>query len=152
MIHAGWLVLFSFGGWHKSKPKKEKMVVVTKEYTQPKPITKVIKPVAIVKAAPPQPKKILAKKPAEKPVVKKKKSPNTSKQLLKKIDQTLTKIEKPASKPTPQIVTEIVSGPTTFFDRVCHIFQETLTLPEKGGVKLTISVQPNGSFSNHCKT
>lgn len=146
LVHGFWLLLFSLGGWDACKPKKEKMVVVTKEFVKPKPIPKpvatIIKPIPKTQATASLPKKIPAPK---KKVVKAKKAPPAPKQLLKKIDQTLTKIENPVPK-TVTAPTPVSDLPITFFDRVCHIFQETLRLPENGAVKLTLSVQPNGKI------
>ncbi len=122
------------------KPPKKKLLIVTKHIT-PKVITQ--KPISasditkvenkIIK--PPPVKKAVLKskpKPAAKPL------PKSSKQVLKKIDQRLTK--QVAQPP-------IVSEKPAYLESVCGIFQSALILPEKGPVKLTITVQPNGKIS-----
>ena len=123
----------------KSPPKK--LVVVTKVFTP-----KIVTPTPVIpnlvtkiekKAPLPPPKKVTPVKKAPLPQ-KPKPTQKTSKQVLKKIDQRLSK---PLPAPPPKIAEPALPS---YIDSACQIFTDTLFLPEKGGVKLTLTILPTG--------
>lgn len=128
-----------------SPPKNP--VVVAKPNPKPNPV---ISKKPTPKKAPP--KKILAKKPAPKKKIE-------PKQIRKNLNENLAKLSPPKSAPSPPKKIEKIE-PTSlspsstaesnsaYFNKVAKVFQECLTLPEKGLIKLTISVQANGKIVN----
>lgn len=115
----------------KPKPPAKKLVVVTKHYSPPSPVVKqVVEKVVSIQKSSPSPK--IKPKKTPKP------APKSPKQVLKKLDKRLTK------PVTPQIVQE--PAPPSYIDSASLVFREALLLPEKGGVKLTITVQANGKI------
>lgn len=132
----------------KEKKTEKKLLVVTKQFT-PKTVTptlihKIEKPAPL----PPIPKKNLQNKivPLKKapPQAKAKPPQKSSKQVLKKIDQRLAKPHTTVPKTPPPPLVEAALPP--YIDSACLIFREALLLPEKGQVKLTVSVEPNGKI------
>lgn len=103
------------------------------------------------------PKKIVKKKPT----VKKKPVKNV-KSVRGKLDKNVAKIKaknapvkKNVKKSTPEkpVTTSTQKGSTSeethaYLQKISHSLQEWLTLPEKGSVKLTITVQANGKIVN----
>jgi hypothetical protein len=140
-----WLVVIAIhviGGFFltttsfREKPIEKKLVVVTRQLASqaPKIVTANIVPKLEKKNTPIPIKKVAPKKPAKTPT-------KSSKQVLKKIDHRTPK-KYSAPTPTPQAETP----PSHYIDIACHVFQNELSLPEKGEVKLTITVQPNGKI------
>ncbi len=143
LIHLTGILFISRSSVREKSPQK-KLIVVTKQFTPkivaPTLVHKVEKPSPL----PPPPKKIvsLKKNPPPKKAKPIQKSP---KQVLKKIDQRLTKPHTPEPKlPQPKIVETALSS---YIDSACSIFHNALILPEKGQVRLTVTVEPNGKIS-----
>lgn len=140
-IHLVGLACISTSSAKKSAPKR--LAVVTK-YVAPQapvvvhsPVTNIIAPI----------KKKLP--PPAKPVKLKKAKPThpTSKQVLKKIDKRLIKTPPPKpQKPLPSLPPPQEEHLPTYVDSACSLFRDLLVLPEKGLVKLTITVQANGKI------
>lgn len=128
----------------------------------PEPPTINVKP----KAKPPEKK---TPTPNQKTPIAKKKSPLPKKpppkkkiepkQVRKKLNENLAKFSPPNLSPKPLLKTDKIEKAQTtsivppsltssYFNQVSLIFQESLTLPEKGAIKLTISVQANGKIVN----
>lgn len=129
-------------------------------------------PSFLPKTVPPQKKTI--KNPAKKPIKKiqpqppkqkkKTKPTTTSKQVKKTIKKKAPKpLQKshPAPSLSPKTTTQVKPPPTThapfttegedkhaYLQSISTQLQQWLTLPEKGSVKLTITVQPNGKIVN----
>ena len=191
LIHVSLLMLFSTSSSPKPLEVKKPIKVQTIKLLPMPILTPVITTAKEQKAEEKETKvhKEAPKVETEKPKVQKvnttqkKITPQQShsKELLKKIDKTLTKVEKKApiqQKPTSKKTTEkatkkkstkevapkkstneaIVSlSPkvgelqentflTNYLTGVVDIFKMNLTLPEKGRVKVTITVQPNGKI------
>lgn len=128
-----------------SKSPHKKLLVVTKEFKAPstqaapaviEKIREHIPTSPTVKKAPLPTKK--AKPAPPKPL------PKSSKQVLKKIDKRLSKPHLPLPKQIPPPSPEETLQ--SYVDSACLIFRDILVLPEKGLVKLTITVQPNGKI------
>ncbi len=118
----------------REKRVEKKLVVVTRQMVveTPKILTTNIVPKLEKKSIAPVAKKVATKKPTKAPT-------KSSKQVLKKIDSRTQK------KYTPPA--QVVEPPAShYIDIACHVFQNELSLPEKGEVKLTITVQPNGKI------
>ncbi len=128
----------------KEKEMKKKLCVVTKQFSP-----KIIEPATTtntkIEKPSPLPKKIIPLKKAT-PLVKLKPKPiqKSSKQVLKKIDKRLAKTHHPTPKQLP--LTVIEEALPSYVESACLVFKEALLLPEKGQVKLTITVQPNGKI------
>jgi len=105
-----------------------------------------------------QKKKKSKKKPSKKPATKNKSTKSTKRQkLLKDLEKSLAKIESSQNQisfntkcTVPKFVTLQTKAPMSSDEKliIAHFFQDNLTLPEKGDVVLTISVQPNGKIAN----
>ena len=140
LIHSIFIIFLSTTVVSK-KPAKKKLVIVTKNLVPNTIMQKQVTATSITKAENlvknPSPLKKAAlpckAKPASKPI------PKSSKQVLKKIDQRLTK------QPLKQVIAE---KEPTYLELASSIFQNMLVLPENGPVKLTITVLPNGKISN----
>jgi hypothetical protein len=162
LIHVIGIFSFSFSCHAVKPPQEAKMRIVTKEIRthHPSHIPVVAKetptpsviPLIQKPLPPPTPKKKLM--PTAKKVVPKKKE-IASTQVKKKLEKALSKIEPttkpktlpkkpaPVKEPSPSIETPTVDN---YLNSICTILEELLTLPEKGIVKLTITVQANGKI------
>ncbi len=148
-IHLVGLALISTAS--APKLQKKRLMVVTKQVT-PKPAVviashakpMVISPAREVPYAPPKKIKQVKKQPIPTKALKPTKS---SKQVLQKIDQRLAKNFPVPPPPKPHRPKEIEEELLpTYVDTACLVFRDLLVLPEKGIVKLTITVQPNGKI------
>ncbi len=142
LIHILFLIFFSIDHTQSLEKKSEKIIITTKRIEDIKSIKQqtntkqksTIKNVKISKT-----KRI-------------KQKPLPSKQILKKIDKNLAQIksnnktERNTKPNTPTVANDELSTPT-FYDQICDIFINNLTLPDKGKVKLTISLQSNGKIN-----
>lgn len=171
LIHALQLYFLSDLFPRKEKKVPHKIVVVTKHIATSTQKSTLSSTTEMVEPPPPLIQKILPPPPLEikKPTETKKKNPQKkqahpqkktkevkTKQVLKKIDPHLaTKKEKkkrkalPAKKEVLPHLKDVTIDETVdrYFLDVCDLFKNTLVLPEKGVVKLTISVQPNGKIA-----
>jgi hypothetical protein len=146
VIHFLGIIFFSSTSSQK-KPSPKKLVVITKEFVQKTESVPVVtkietKPLPQINSI----KKVTAVKKTT-PLKKAKTDPKTSKQVLKKIDQRKPKLPIIAPKK------ESVVSPTTeteshssYLESAFVIFKNTLILPEKGPVKLTLTVGPTGKI------
>lgn len=116
---------------------------------KPKPPPVISKKTSPKKIAP---KKNLTKKPAPKKKIE-------PKQIRKNLNENLAKLSPPKTpqKPVKKVekiesttpsLSSTTESNTAYFNKVAKVFQECLTLPEKGLIKLTISVQANGKIVN----
>ncbi len=159
-------VFFSPSPPLKALPKK--VAVTTKiiqEVKKSSSTHKVSAPASAPKPKP-KPKPVAApqqKKPAPKPVSKELPKPapkfEKAKDLLKELESNIAGIESklkhaPEMKPLTfekMEVGEWEEGETnlqqSYFETISVIFRQSLTLPESGDVKLTITVQPNGEIA-----
>lgn len=150
LIHFSSL-LFFFSSPPKIKPPPRKLVVVTKTLIQkqepPPPLikteTKSFTQMSSIEKA-------KAKKPL--PPKVKKAPPKTSKQILKKIEKRKAKTpllsQKKVTPPT-KVVEEQESS--NYLETAFIIFRNTLVLPEKGPVKLTLTINPHGKIEKIVK-
>ena len=136
-------ILFISSSLSKEKKEKKKLLVVTKQVVPKIATPNIITKIEKTSLLPPLPKKTtLIKKVSSQP--KAKPPPKSSKQVLKKIDKRLAKPHSPPVKQLP--ITSIEEPLSSYVDSACLVFKEALLLPEKGQVKLTITVQPNGKI------
>lgn len=159
-LHFAWLILaFPF----KSPPptKKPTKVVVSTKIIAPK--KKEVIQTSLPKAAPSsKPKAKPQKKTATKPLTKAAPKPSKATELLKELESNMTNIEsklknvretKPLTIDSIQIeqweeTSNPVNNQDSYFEMITAIFRQSLTLPEFGAVKVTITVQPNGEIVN----
>ena len=132
----------------KEKPPQKKLHIVTKHFTPKTVVPTLVHKIEKSSPLPPLPKKPLQNKivPLKKapPQAKAKPPQKSSKQVLKKIDQRLAKPHTPPPKAPPPHVVEIALP--SYVDSACLIFRDALLLPEKGQVKLTVSMESNGKI------
>lgn len=174
LVHMLYLLMLPFGP--KISQKKiitKPMKVVTKEITPPRArvvnleesskkekIIPANEEVAsfLPKSSPP------IKKVVKKPIAKKKQPVKQAKTVRGKLDKNVAKIkakkpptkkQTPAKKEAPKIESlspskeaKGVDEKHEYLKKISHSLQEWLTLPEKGSVKLTITVQANGKIVN----
>jgi hypothetical protein len=115
--------------------------------------TKIVREEKIaVTAAPHKPKKTVVK-PKSKPASKIGKAHELLKELessMASMESALQKVQKTKPLSFESIAIEpLIEGPPSeesYFEMITMIFRESLTLPELGAVKLTITVQPNGEI------
>jgi len=163
------LTLFCCLAWlsPKAKPKKEPLIVKTVMAPAPKPAAPVEKQQVVAAAAPvpqkkqapkknPVPKKVVATK---KPVKKKGKAPKVSKELARKLEQSLAKLDsvpvhspsiKPlkAAKRISTLAVEKGGGgdADAYVEHLVDCLQSRLNLPEQGRVKVSLTLQSKGQF------
>lgn len=162
LVHILGIFLLSTKGF-KAPPKPPKKMVVFAKVVAPPPSPVIVHsttPVQIpiakaAKISPPTPKIVQKKKPSPK---KKKAAP--SKNMRANLEKNLAKIAKTTPKTASNIKPQKSSKPQAilpsplmqpdntafniFSDRIISTFREKLILPEKGAVKLSITVQANG--------
>ena len=147
---------------NRDAPVPRPMKVVTKEIFSTKARTVEFKSEATIskakinsflpKASPP--KKTIKKKTVQKKTPEKKPSPKSVKSVRGKLDKNVANIKARsypkatpgARKPTkvPDLVGE---EKHSYLQKISYSLKEWLTLPEKGTVKLTITVQANGKIA-----
>ncbi|MBM3192640.1 MAG: hypothetical protein FJZ59_00205 [Chlamydiae bacterium] len=150
LIHSTCLISF-ISSTPKIKPPNKKLVVVTKEF-----VKKEAPPCLHTKIetkALPQISSIEKTKVKKTPPLKEKKTPpKTSKQILKKIEKRKPKsalnLQKKVS--SPQKTAEKESFPS-YMEATFDIFRSLLVLPEKGRVKLTLTVTADGKIDKITK-
>jgi hypothetical protein len=162
LIHVSFL-LFLPSAEIKSKTKPKKMLVSTRVLeekrselpTKIKEISEVLekKKENFIQTKPIRPIKTLKKEKPKALVGAKeiKKKPVASKEVLKKIDKRLKKPESSLKKKqAPTMPKETITPKETilndYIEKASIIFKEELFLPEKGLVKLTITVLTNGKI------
>ncbi len=134
-------------------PKHEEMVVAKNSPPPPTPKATPIKKVAAKKPAPTP-----VKKPAPKaPVIKK--MPAVSENLLQELQESIAKIEENSHKESPKRTLEapkqitrlevgqVIKGEENLFAAaLIECLQSALDLPEKGAVKVELTLKNDGSF------
>jgi len=155
-IHISGFLLFSVKYPKTQTKPKKKLLVVTKIIPKVEPLIPSYKHSSQpVKTVPKKIKKQAAKKPPikkiakKKPIRRKKKTSTPSKKIRKNLEKNLAKIKKvtPKNSPPPPTSKEDKSEAINIFtQRISTIFREALILPEKGAVKLSITVQANGKI------
>ena len=143
-IHLVGIALLSTSSSPKPKPKR--LVVITKQLKPPSVTVStpaVSNPLVKAVVHPPPQKK--PESPLKKPKPTPTKKPvKSSKQVLKKLDRRITKPYVPP--PAPKSVLPTIDSLPSYIESTCSLFRELLVLPEKGLVKLTITVQANGKI------
>jgi hypothetical protein len=146
VIHSAGIIFFSSTSSQK-KPPPKKLVVVTKAFVQKTEsvpaITKIeTKPLPQINSI----KKVTAIKKTT-PLKKPKAVPKTSKQVLKKIDQRKPKLQSSSLKKEMNLEPPLAKQThSSYLESAFAIFKANLILPEKGPVKLTITVGPTGKI------
>ena len=167
IVHAAGIGFFSFSIPSIEKQERQLLKIVTKQSISLEPkithtahnhLPKNQAPQKLTTPVKPKPKPVQKKKPTSKKSttnkqkVVKKNAPTKSKQVRKQLDQNLAKITptaKPNSKESAPKTDQKGDAPSSiYFGQVCALFRESLMLPEKGAVKLTISVQANGKIDS----
>lgn len=166
-IHLLFLFIFS-PPMQQVEPPPKKIVVTTKtreappsfvrETTSEKPVTiatkEVVEPKQILKKLEQKTPKAPLKKPQVTSAKKKSPSPTKKKPLkkpspLKKASAPLKSISPPLFAPKTLPVLVIQEGENdTFLEDLISSLEKNLILPERGSVKLTITVQANGKIAN----
>ncbi len=142
LIHCMGIIFFSSSSSQK-KPLPKKLVVITKQFIQK---TESLPVATKIEAKPLPPINSIKKVTAIKKTSPMKKT-KTSKQVLKKIDQRKPKLPSLASK--KEIIAPAIADAkshSTYLESAFVIFRSALVLPEKGSVKLTITVSPTGKI------
>ncbi len=176
-VHSCYLFMFPASLHLKDPPqKKPELRIVTKEIIPPKTLAVKVTPAPLPLplmhvAEKPTPTKPLATLPKNKDlpkkILKKKPSKQTPKQTAKptakpvksvrgKLEKNVAKIQQNNTPTPPPLLTssvataELIQGDEKYhyLSVVSSQLQEWLILPEKGEVKLTITVQPNGKIAN----
>ncbi len=145
----------------KPKAKEAPKKPVVKE--TPKPEVKET-PKPIVKEAPKPkakeaPKPVVKTTPQPKPIIKEapKKDPNREK-LAQLMQQSLTSLESTPTKTAPQqskspkqiqtLASEAITFETAYQNQLIAFLEAALTLPEKGDVKIALTLNRNGGVKN----
>lgn len=127
----------------KPKAKLQKRnIIQTKQIVAPKSM---IKSKPKIKSRP----KVKPKPIRKKPLAKKKITPVSRKKIVKKIKKQQLKAQAQKSSSTNKQKKEFQdTKPFTFSQASIRFLKDTLILPKKGNVKVTITVQINGTITN----